>query len=147
MCLRLLLHRFVLVAQLVGLEAEQVGEILGALLLLSAATTAAAATAHLHLHVAVQGFGALQMLQRTLLTRECARTLRTAQLFLGALELHAGGVELPLDLRERRVVGGNATIRELLRQLADILAQASFCNRECGDVLTTLLGLRGRAVA
>jgi hypothetical protein len=62
------LHLLVLIPQLVGLELEQIREILGARLTAPAPATTTAA--HAHLHVAVHRFGPFQVLQRPLLGRQ-----------------------------------------------------------------------------
>ena len=63
--MRLLLHGLVLIAQLVDFQPEQIGEVFRFLLLTAATTTAALLLlpAHLHLHIAVECFRALQSLQ------------------------------------------------------------------------------------
>ena len=103
--LRLLLHGFVLVAQLVILQFEQVGQIFRLLSASATTTTAAAATAHLYLHVAVQRFGALQMLQGLLLEWQRISAATTSQLFLGQLHRSGGRFRFHADLGEHRVAG------------------------------------------
>ena len=145
--LRLLLHGFVLIAELVVLELEQVGQVLR---LLSAATTTAASTAtaaHLHLHVAVQRLRALQMLQCLLLEWQRVGATSTAQLLLG--QLHRGRCRLGLhtDLGEHRVAGREPALFQTVRQLRHFFAQPPFGDRERGDVFATLLVDRAAAVA
>ena len=76
-------NALVLVAQLVGLELEQIGQVLG-VGLLTAATTALL-LAELYLHFAVQGFGTLEVTQRALLGRQGFARQPPAQELLGWL--------------------------------------------------------------
>ena len=101
--LRLLLHRLVLVAQLVRLQLEEIREVFG--LLTAAASTTAAATllSHLHLHVAIQCLGALKPLERLLLRGKGVAPLRLHELFFRGLHRGNGGFQLLLDVEERRV--------------------------------------------
>ena len=144
--MRLLLHGLVLIAQLVILQFEQVGQVLR---LLSAATTttAAATTAHLHLHVAVQRLRTLQMLQRLLLQRQCVGATSTAQLLFGQLHRGRGRFGFRADLGKQRVAGGKPALFQAVGQLRHFFAQPPFRNGERGDVFATLLVGGAAAVA
>ena len=145
MLLRLLLHRLVLVVQLVRLKLEEVGQLLG-LLSAAAAPSSAATTAHLHLHVAVELLRTLEMLQRHLLNRQRGIALPLHQLLLGGLKCLGSFLELLLDERERRVRSRGRALGDLARQRRDLLAQPPLRDVQCRDVLAVLPGGRRRAV-
>lgn len=135
-----LLDRLVLIALLVRLQLEQIGEILGALLTAAAAPTAAPTTAsHLDLDVTVDRLGALQPLQGTLLRRHGVSTTRAPKLLFGGLQFDDGLLQLRADLGEVRVCPCHTTFRQALHQLFDIGTKATFRNGQRGHVFTALL--------
>ena len=112
---RLLLHGLILIAQLVGLQFKQIGEVFGALTLLAtAATTTTFTTAHLDLHVAVQRFGALHVLQRSLFRRQGGASKSPAELLLGRFHFSRCGFQLLLNFREGRIGRCHATVYQSL---------------------------------
>ena len=118
----LLLYGLVLIALLVVLQLEQIGEVLGALLPAAAATTTtASASPHLNLHVTIKRFRPLQPLQRTLFRWQRIAATNAPQLLLGGFELHRGLLQLRADLREVGVLGGHAALGQSLRELRDVL--------------------------
>ena len=142
-----MLHSLVLIALLVGLQFEQVREILGALTTTATAATTTATAALLHLYVAVHRLRALQSLQRLLLGRERIAATHAPQLFFGGLEFGHGLRELVLDLRERRIARRHATLGETLHELRHIGLQPTFGDRQRRHVLAALLVRRAHAVA
>ena len=134
---RLLLDGFVLIALPVVLELEEIGEVLGALSAAPAATPALLLAA-LHLHVAVQRVGALELAQRPLLARKRSASVAHAELLLRALHLLLGRDERPVDLREHRVLLGDPALEQVLRQRRDLLAEAALRDRERRRVLIAL---------
>ena len=131
----LLLHRLVLVALAIVLQLEEIGEILG---LLTATAAAALLFALLHLNVAIERVGALQLAQRALLARQRPAAVAHAELLLGALHLLGRRDERLADLREDRVLLRDAALEQTLRERRDLLAQAALCDRERGRVLVAL---------
>ena len=134
---RLLLDGFVLIALPVVLELEEIGEVLGALSAAPAATPALLLAA-LHLHVAVQRVGALELAQRPLLARKRSASVAHAELLLRALHLLLGRDERPVDLREHRVLLGDPALEQVLRQRRDLLAEAALRDRERRRVFVAL---------
>ncbi len=136
-----LLH-LVLVRELVELELEQIGEILGELTL-TAATPTASALPHLRFVVLL---GILKELERALLGR---------QRFLGLLRLQIrfGGLHFSRRLRQRvlndlegRIDDAQARL-ELADQFVHLRAQFGLREVEEHDVLAELLGRELRLVA
>ena len=147
LCL-LLLHRFVLIAQLVNFEREQVSEIFR-FLLCAAATTAATLlllAAHLHLHIAIQRFGTLQMLQGLLFWRQRITHPVLHQLFFRTLHRNNGRVEFTRNQREQRVRAGDHALLDTTGQAHDILTQTPLRNVDGRDIIAALASFRTRAV-
>ena len=137
-----LLH-LVLVRQLVELQLEQIGEVLGHLALSAAAAPAALLLRHLQL---VLLFGLLQQLEGALLGRQRRIGLEGFQLALGGLHLlrrlgqHVG------DLVVRRVDRAETRL-QLADELFHLFAQLGLRQVEEHHVLAELLRLRLGLVA
>ena len=133
----LLLHGLVLVAHAIVLEFEQVREVLGAL---AAATAATAATrlALLHLHIAIERIGALEVAERALLEGERRTPIALAEVLLGGLHLLGGAHQRVVDLLEHRVTARDAALLEALRERLHFLAQTPLRDRQRGHVLVPL---------
>ena len=132
----LLLYRLVLVLQLVGVELEEVGQVL---LLLSTTTAAATTTAALlpaDLDVAIDGLRTLHMLQRPLRRRDRRARPSQSKRFFGILHVAAGRVELRLDRHEGAVLCSELTSRDAFGESGDILAELPLLDRERGEILT-----------
>ena len=138
------LHRLVLVLQLVELELEQIGQILGRVLPAAAATAATAALLDTNLVIGL--FGPLQLLQGALLGRQrrvdvlfLERALRRPHLFRG-----------PRQDRENRAksrVGGHDAAVHPPHQGLHLLAQPSLGQRQEDEVLAELLVVEGVPIA
>ena len=100
-----MLHRLVLVAQLVDFKSEQIREVFGFLLLSATASTPTALLLlpHLHLHVAIQRFGTLQSLQCALFPGERVTANPAPQPLLRTLELNNRAFQFFLNLGEIRI--------------------------------------------
>jgi hypothetical protein len=135
------LHLFVLVAQLVGLQPEQVGQLLGALAATTAATSAVLVEAHLHL---AQGrLGALQLLQRALLGRQRLARRAPAEQLLGLPHRRRRERQRLGDLAQRRIRQLATALLHALRERLGLLAQSALGQRQRGQILAPLAGAAG----
>ena len=144
--LRLLRQCLILIFQLVGLQLEQVGEILRLLLRTTAATTAGL-SADLYLDVAIEGLGGLKMLQCLLLRGQRRVALRLHESLLGGDHRDDGRVELDLDLPEVRVGQHRVPSHDPRRERRDLLAQPALGDVHGRDVFAALALHRRGAVA
>jgi hypothetical protein len=139
--LRFALHRLVLIAELVVVQLEQIGEVLGALLSTASAAASTLLLAELHLDVAVHRLGALEALSAC-----CpARALRgpdpspaTPRRGLTTACSSPPGGRTSARARRR--------VQHLARELGDVLAQP-FGDVDHRHVLRRLRALLDRAVA
>ena len=129
-----LLH-LVLVGELVEFELEQVGEVLGHLVLSAAATAATALLRDLHF---VLLLGILQQLQRPLLGRQRFLGLQSLEVALGRLHLAGRFRQRFGDGLERRVDRVEPAVH-LAAEFLDLLAQLGLREREEHGLLAELV--------
>ncbi len=140
------LNRLVLVLELVELELEEVGEVLGGLLL----TAAAAATALLLLlrDVALVGLlGLLQVAERLLLVRQGLAQLLVVEVLLGALHRLRRPREDRGDVAEAGVGVREPAVLHALEQGRHLVAETALGERHAHHVLAELLGIVAVALA
>ncbi len=138
------LHLLVLVAELVRLELEEVGEVFGARI---PATATAAAVLHADLHFLEQRVDALQQLQRALFGCQRFAQLAGGEELLGGTHLgrHLGH---QLGHHPKRGVGSlHGRTLHARGGLLHLTAQLSLRQVDGGDVVAELGGLTRRLVA
>ena len=138
------LHALVLVAQLLTIELEEVGEVLRAL---SGATATTSATAHADTHIPEHRLGALQLLERALLRRQRRLRVTVGELLLRRVHDRRRLVQDLRDLGEIAVACRDPAIDDASRELFGLAAQFLLRHTQRRQVLLELLRLLGRLVA
>ena len=137
------LYYLVLVLELVELELEQVGQILGRAL---SAAPAAAAAALLDEHFVVRLLGALQLLQRSLFRRQRRIDVLLLQGTLGRCHLGRGTREHRENRPERRVGRHHPAVHPAQQRL-DLFTQPALRQCQEHEVVAIVLVAEGVAVA
>ena len=143
-CCDAAIDRLVLVAELVRIELEQVGEILRVGLLVPATTTALASR---NLILLERRLGPLQVLEGTLLGRKRVGGVASEQLFFGDLHLLRGLRQLLRDDLEGRVDRRDVALHHAAHERLDRFADAPLREVERREVLAQLVRRRRLAIA
>ena len=138
------LHALVLVSQLLTIELEQVGKILGAL---SGAGGAATAPTHADADVAEDGFCPLQLLQRALLRRECGLRVAAGELLFRRVHDRRRLIQNLGDLGEVAVARRDTAVDDAPRELLGLPAQLLLRYAQRRQILLQILRLLGCLVA
>ena len=142
------LHGLVLIAELVRLELEEVGEILGAGSPLTLATAASALLLALQRHEAlVRLLGLLELPERALFGTDGATRAQAAQRVHRLVHRIDGDGQALGDVLERLVGSCDAAVDDSLGERLDLLAQPLLRQRHADDVLLPALDAVAVAVA